>query len=43
MLVVPEGRIRKKNSVTAHLPKGLEAHRRSKPPPDMPITLPLAA
>jgi hypothetical protein len=43
MLVVPEGRIRKRNSVTAHLPKGLEAHRRSKPPPDMPITLPLAA
>ena len=26
------GQIRKKNSVTAHLPKGIDAHRRQKQP-----------
>jgi hypothetical protein len=43
MLAVPEGRIRKKNSVTAHLPKGVAAHRRSNAPPAPPLTLPHAA
>ena len=33
MLAVPAGRIRKKNSVTAHLPKGVDAHRRTKTQP----------
>jgi hypothetical protein len=31
-LPVPEGRIRKKDSVTAHLPTGVSAHRRHKAP-----------
>jgi hypothetical protein len=29
-LPIPSGQLRKKNSVTAHLPKGVRAHRRSK-------------
>jgi len=28
-----DGRIREKHSVTAHLPKGVQAHRRQKAPP----------
>ena len=33
------GQIRKKNSVTAHLPKGIAAHRRQKAPElDLPLT-----
>ena len=31
-LPVPEGQVRRKNSVTAHLPKGVRAHRRTKTP-----------
>jgi hypothetical protein len=31
-LPVPQGRIRKKESVTAHLPKGVKGHRRHKAP-----------
>jgi len=29
-LPVPEGQLRKKNSVTAHLPTGVKGHRRTK-------------
>jgi hypothetical protein len=32
-LPLPEGQIRKKNSVTEHLPKGVNAHRRTSTPP----------
>ena len=32
-VALSNGKIRKKNSVTAHLPKGIAAHRRQKNPP----------
>jgi hypothetical protein len=36
-LALPEGQIRKKNSVTEHLPKGVNAHRRTKAIQEPPI------
>lgn len=35
-LPLPEGQLRKKQSVTAHLPKGVKAHRRQKAQTDLP-------
>lgn len=35
-LPLPEGQLRKKNSVCAHLPKGVKAHRRHKAAKDLP-------
>jgi hypothetical protein len=34
-LPLPEGQLRKKASITAHLPKGVKAHRRMKAPPNV--------
>jgi hypothetical protein len=34
-LPVPQGQLRKKNSLTAHLPKGIKAHRRRKTPSNL--------
>jgi len=43
MLALPAGRIRKKASVTAHLPKGVAAHRRHKALPASPLPVSRAA
>jgi hypothetical protein len=40
--VLPQ-ELRKKNSPTAHLPKGIQAHRRRKRSWDHPLSVPLAA